>query len=116
MFADPQSVTINGVAISLPRTGGSGGVGSFQSADRTVGLTIKQNVTPKRFRAEARITQGKVAADPISAINSEVSTSVYLVIDRPRWGFSDAEIDYLKDALVAWAADAQTNKLLGLEY
>lgn len=116
MFPDPQSVTINAVAVSLPRTLNTAGLGEYTSADGNTKLTVKQNTSATRFRREARITVKKIAADPISAANKEISASVYLVIDEPRWGFSDVELDYYKDALLAWAVDAQTNKLLGGEY
>lgn len=116
MFADPQSVTINAVATSLPRITSDNGLGEFVSADGTIKLTIKQNTTSKRARREGRLTISKIAADPISSLNQTISASVYLVIDEPLWGFSDVDLDYYKDALVAWAADAQTNKLLGGEY
>lgn len=117
MFADPQSVTINAVATNLPRTRqpGADGVGEFVSADGNTKMTIKQTQSAKRFRREVRLSIKKIAADPISAVNAEISTSVYLVIDEPKWGFSDVELDYYKDALLAWAIDANTNKLLGGE-
>lgn len=116
MFADPQSVTINAVAVSLPRTLSDGGIGEFVSADGLTKLTIKQNSTGKRFRREARLTITKIASDPLTAVNQSISTSVYIVIDEPSWGFSDVDLDYYKDAMLAWASDAQTNKLLGGEY
>ncbi|DAD52556.1 TPA_asm: coat protein [ssRNA phage SRR6255733_5] len=116
MFADPQSVTINAVATSLPRTSVKDGTAEYTSADGNTKLTIKQNASTSRFRREVRLSVRKIAADPIAAVNKEVSTSVYLVIDEPRWGFSDTELDYYKDALVAWAIDANTNKVLGGEY
>jgi hypothetical protein len=116
MYADPQSVTINAVAVSLPRITSDNGVGEFASADGNTRFTIKQNVSTARFRREARLTVKKIAADPISAVNKEISASVYIVIDEPKWGFTDVELDYYKDALLGWAVDAQTNKLLGGEY
>lgn len=116
MFADPQSVTVNAVAISLARVSSDGGVGEFVSSDGLTKLTLKQNSSAKRFRREARLTVTKIATDPLTAVNQEISTSVYLVIDEPKWGFTDTDLDYFKDALLAWAADAQTNKLLGGEY
>lgn len=116
MFADPQTVTINAVATSLPRTSIKDGSAEYTSADGNTKLTIKQNASTARFRREVRLTVKKVATDPISALNKEVSTSVYIVIDEPRWGFSDTELDYYKDALLGWAIDANTNKVLGGEY
>ena len=117
MLADPQSVTINAVATSLAKTQAGSMQNTFTSADGKVALTTKQNTTAKRFRREVRLSQTKIAADPISAVNAEAGTSVYLVVDEPRSGvFSDTEIGYLIDALKAWLTSANYNKVLGGEY
>jgi len=116
MLADPQSVTINAVAISLPRTLNGNGNAEYTSADGLTKLTTKQNVSSKRFRREVRLTVAKIAADPLTAVNQEVSVSAYIVVDEPRWGFTDVELDYFKDALVTWASDANMNKIYGGEF
>nr|UJQ85270.1 MAG: hypothetical protein 2 [Leviviridae sp.] len=117
MLADPQSVTINAVATSLPRTNQGPSQNVYTSADGKTVMTTKQNVTSARFRREVRLAQTKIAADPISAVNKESGFSVYLVIDEPRSGvFSDTEIGYVIDALKAWATSANYNKVLGGEY
>lgn len=117
MYADPQSVTVNSVAQSMPRQGSTqpDRIGTFATADGTLHFDIRQNKTSNRFRREVRLTQKKIAADPISAINKEVSTSVMIVVDEPRWGFSDTELGYLTSALVAWFTNANRDKLLGGE-
>nr|UJQ85982.1 MAG: hypothetical protein 2 [Leviviridae sp.] len=79
-------------------------------------MTTKQNVTANRFRREVRLSQKKIAADPISSVNKENGVSVYLVIDEPRAGFSDTEIGYLIDALKGWCVSANYNKVLGGEF
>jgi hypothetical protein len=80
-------------------------------------MTTKQNISAKRFRREVRLSQSKIAADPISAVNAESGTSVYLVVDEPRNGvFTDAEIGYLIDALKTWLSSANYNKVLGGEF
>ncbi|DAD51914.1 TPA_asm: coat protein [ssRNA phage Zoerhiza.1_13] len=117
MLADPQSVTVNAVAIPLPRTNQGPSQNLYTSQDGKTTMTTKQNTTTARFRREVRLSQTKVAADPISAINRESGVSVYLVIDEPRSGvFSDAEIGYLIDALKAWSTSTNYNKVLGGEY
>ena len=117
MLADPQSVTINAVAVSLPRTSQGPTVNTYTSADGKTVMTTKQNVTSARFRREVRLAQTKIAADPISAINKESGFSVYLVIDEPRSGvFTDAEIGYVIDALKAWSTSTNYNKVLGGEF
>lgn len=116
MLADPQSVTVNAVAISMPRTQQGVSQNLYTSADGNTFMTTKQNVTASRFRREVRLSQKKIAADPISAVNTEKGFSVYIVIDEPRAGFSDAEIGYAIDALKAWLTSANYNKVLGGEF
>jgi hypothetical protein len=116
VLADPQSVTINAVATSLPKTSNGPTQNVFTSADGNTSMTVKQNVTASRFRREVRLSQQKIAADPISAVNKQIGTSVYLVIDEPKTGFSDVELGYLIDALKAWLTSANYNKVLGGEY
>lgn len=117
MLADPQSVTINAVATSLARTGNGPNQNVYTSADGLKTMTTKQNISAKRFRREVRLSQDKIAADPISAVNALSGCSVYLVIDEPRNGvFSDVEIGYLVEALKGWLISANYNKVLGGEY
>lgn len=116
MLADPQSVTVNAVAVSLPRTKQDPAQNIYTSADGNTSMTTKQNVTASRFRREVRLSNRKIAADPISAVNKEIGLSVYLVIDEPRTGFSDAEIKYYIDALKAWLTTANQDKVLGGEF
>jgi hypothetical protein len=116
MLADPQSVTVNAVAISLPRTSAGVTQNLYTSADGVTTMTTKQNVTASRFRREVRLSQHKTAADPISGLNKDLGVSVYLVIDEPKYGFTDAEIGYLIDALKTWLSSANYNKVLGGEF
>lgn len=117
MLADPQSVTINAVATSLPRTTAGPTSNVYTSADGNTSMTTKQNVSSTRFRREVRLSQQKIAADPISATNAVSGVSVYLVVDEPRNGvFSDTEIGYLIDALKTWLSSANYNKVLGGEF
>lgn len=117
MLADPQSVTINAVATSLARTAQGPNQNTYTSADGKTTMITKQNSTAKRFRREVRLQQSKIAADPISAVNAEAGTSVYLVVDEPRNGvFTDTEIGYLLDALKAWLTSANYTKILVGEF
>ena len=117
MLADPQSVTINAVATSLPRTQQGATQNTYTSADGKTSMITKQNITSARFRREVRLSQTKIAADPISTLNKESGVSVYLVIDEPKSGiFSDTEIGYLVEALKSWLTSANYNKVLGGEF
>lgn len=116
MLADPQSVTINAVATSLPRTSTGPTVNGYTSADGVTSMTTKQNITASRFRREVRLSQHKVAADPISGLNKDLGVSVYFVVDEPKSGYSDTEIGYLIDALKTWLSSANYLKVLGGEF
>lgn len=117
MFADPQSVTINGVATSLARTKIGPDSAVYTSADGNTTMTTKQTSTAGRFRREVRLSQQKISADPISALNTSKGFSVYLVVDEPKAGFSDLEIAYLVNALVgSWATPANLTRVYVGEY
>jgi hypothetical protein len=94
MYADPQSITVGGGAKTFVRIGSTTPAtkGSFQTTDGAYRLDINQNKSANRFRHEARLTLVKVAADPISAVNKQVSASIIVTIDEPLWGFSDADL------------------------
>lgn len=117
MYADPQSVTVNAVAKSLARIGTStpDTRGSFKTAEGDFDFEIRQFKSKDRMRHEARLTQRKVSTDPVSAIAKEVSGSVIIAVDEPKWGFSDTELGYLTAALVTWFSNANRDKLLAGE-
>lgn len=117
-FADPQSVTIGGVAVSLPRTASGSNSGGFTSADNQTALTVSSSFG-KRTRRIVRLSQSKISADPLIA-NSNVKTSMstYLVVDTPVNGYTVAEAKAVVDALVAYltaSTGARVTQLLGGE-
>lgn len=118
MFADPQSVTINAVAQTLPRVQAGVDAGVFSKDDANVKLNIKHTYG-SRVRRLVRLDYRKVAADPLATgYNKEYTMSSYLVIDHPSVGFSNAEIKYVVDALSAWltaSSGANVTKVIGGE-
>lgn len=115
MFADPQSVTINAVPVSLPRVLVGSGEATYRSADETVQLRISHQDSKGRKRRMARLDQTVIAADPLTAENASQKAGVYIVIDEPSFGFDDTNLDYLVDALIAWMSTANIAKILGGE-
>jgi len=117
-YADPQSLTVNAVPISLPRTGSGVSNGAFGSADGTLSMTIASSYG-KRTRRAVKVTQNKVSADPlVPTQNSRSSMSVTLVVDTPVQGYTVAEAKYIVDALTLWATastGAKVTQLLGGE-
>nr|QDH87257.1 MAG: hypothetical protein H4RhizoLitter20421_000002 [Leviviridae sp.] len=117
-FADPQSVTINAVANSLPRVSSGINQGEFRKDDGLVGLKITHNYK-SRTRREIRLTHAKIAPDPlVSSTNIRYSMSVYLVCDVPVTGYTVAEAKQIVDGLTAYltaSSGARVTQLLGGE-
>lgn len=117
-FSDPQSVTISGNAISLPRVSSGVDESRYQSADGLVSL-VASHAYGRRTRRVLRLDHGKITSDPfIPANNTKVSMSNYIVFDLPVAGYSNA------DALAVYAgfkglftasSDALISKVLGGE-
>ncbi len=100
-FSDPQSVTINAVANSLPRTASGDNTGAFTKDDGNVKLSVSHNLG-KRNRRTIRLDHRKVAADPlIAAQNLNYSMSTYIVVDVPPVGYSPAEAKQVVDGFLA---------------
>lgn len=118
MFADPQSVTINAVAQSLPRTSAGTNGGVFTTNDGLVRLSVS-HAYGTRNRRVIRLDHRKVAADPLtSGINNEYTMAAYVVIETPKVGYSVTEAKQVADALVAYltaSSGAKITQLLGGE-
>ena len=110
MLSDPNSVTYNAVATSLPKVDSGNRRGVYESADNTLRLTVT-HTNGKRERSEVRLDHKKNATDPLDPTrNRPYDMSVYLVVNRPfNVGYTDAEAQLVYDALVAWVSNA-TNK------
>lgn len=91
-LADPQSITIAGVTTSLPRVSTGDGRSTYQSGDGLIHMTLSSNYG-KRTRRVARVDVTKISADPfIPSTNVELGSSVYVVWDTPKVGFTSTEL------------------------
>jgi hypothetical protein len=115
MFADPQSVTINSVAKSMPRISSKDLSATYQKDDQSFKLTISHLISNKRIRSMVRIDQRAIVPDPLTAVNDYETLSFYFVIDRPEAGFSATEVDYLVQGLKTWLDTTADGKLYGLQ-
>jgi hypothetical protein len=117
-FSDPQSVTINAVAQSLPRVSSGEDKGAFRKDDATVGLKVSHSYG-KRVRRVIRLDHQKVATDPlVPTQNAPYSMSISLVVDAPPVGYTVAEQKQIVDGLTAYltaSSGANVTKLLGGE-
>lgn len=119
-FADPQSVTINSVAQSMPRVSSDVNAGQFSKDDGTYKLKVSHQYG-KRTRRTIRLDGQKIAANPFdTSLNQQVSMSCYLVVDVPAngQGYTIAEIKQVVDGLTAYltaSSGAKVTQLLGGE-
>jgi len=117
-FADPQTVTINAIANTLPRTSSGVNAGAFRKDDATVELSVK-HAYGKRSRRVIRIDHRKVATDPlIPTQNTPYSASFSLVCDVPTVGYTVAEQKQIVDGFIAYlsaSSGAKITQLLGGE-
>jgi hypothetical protein len=116
MYTDPQVVTVSTVAKSLPRVGTSLNASKYQTADRSRALSVT-HTSGRRNQDRARLDYSKIVTDPLASDrNLPVGLSVYLVVDTPPTGFSNAEIAAEIIALADWLkTSTNTDKLVGGE-
>jgi hypothetical protein len=116
MFADPQSITVNAVAQSMPAISRGTDTSLYMKDDGSFKLTVAHQYKAERSRYTVRVDATKISADPLTTANNRVySQSVYLVIDKPVVGYSNAEAQQLASALTLWLTSANILKVLGGE-
>lgn len=115
MFTDPQSVTVNAVAQSMPRIKTDGFSSIYQKSDESFKMTLSHQKSNKRIRSMARIDQRAIVADPITAVNDYETLSFYVVIDRPEVGFSVTQVEQLIAGFKTWLETTAIGRLYGQE-
>lgn len=116
MLSDPQSITINSVANSLPRISTALTESIYRTADGNLQLKISHTQSKGRTRRLIRLDTREIVADPITSINDYETLSSYLVIDEPDVGFSDDDVKLFVAGLLAWLTPANVGKVLGAEH
>ncbi len=118
MLTDPQSITVGGTAIPLPRTGSDRTSADYTSADGNTQLRVQQTSTATTRNSLISLKTNKIAADPITAANSRKSQLITISFRGPIDGFTLTE---LKDEFVGLvtaltaSSGALTLKILGGE-
>lgn len=118
-LADPQSVTINAVAQTLPRVSTGTNTSEYKKDDGTVSLSVTHQYG-RRTRRTGQLRHKKIAADPLTAgINVEAGVSITLVVDTPKVNFySNTELKQIIDGFLAYytaSSGAKVTQLLGGE-
>lgn len=106
-LADPQSVTINAVAIPLPRVITGTDEGKFVAADGLTTVSVRPTVSGKTRSSYARLDQRKVTTDPlVSTTNVWKGMAVTLTVKRDNDGYSDADAKKVLTGFLTWAQSA----------
>jgi len=116
MLSDPQSVTVNAVAKSMPRVSSTGKSAVYEAADSLYKLTVSHQITAgNRIRSLVRMDHKAVVTNPLDSTNDYDQQSVQIVFDRPSFGFTSAQLGYDWAGLKAWLDDTMIGKLFGQE-
>jgi len=116
MFADPITITVNGVAISLARIKSTGTSSDYESADGNYSFTISHTVKGERVRSLIKVGKRVIASDPLSSALDYEWLWDQRVIDRPITGFDATTIGYLIAADNVWInTSGVVGKLFGKE-
>lgn len=121
MFGDPIFLTVNSVAMSMPRVLQDGMRSEYQTND----LVYKEIIShqPKNTKAQGervssmtRVDQRAIVTNPLDSTKADYDTlSVWFVLDRPVYGFSLVQVQQLVAALVAQLDSTMVAKLFGGE-
>lgn len=118
MLADPQSVTIDAIAYSLPRLENGKNAARYTNGDQTVSLSTSHTYG-KRYRRVVRLDHNKISADPlVPAQNQKLGASVYLVFDQPVTGYTATDLEKIATGFLAWftaSTNANLKKVLAGE-
>nr|QDH86862.1 MAG: hypothetical protein H2Rhizo32860_000004 [Leviviridae sp.] len=120
MLADPQTITISAVPISLPRTFSEGDESAYTSSDGLVQLSVNHTLAKQgRTRRLIRIDHSKLTSDPYKpSENVRVTAAMYTVFDVPPAGYTNTEVMAVYagyKTLLAASSDAIVTKVLGGE-
>jgi len=117
-LSDPQSVTISGTAVSLPRVSSGNDQSTYRSGDGAVKETFSTTYG-RRTRHLFRLDHSKIAPDPFVATNNvPLNMACYVVVDVPVTGYTIAEQKAVVDGFVAQlnaSTGALITKVLGGE-
>ena len=118
MLTEPQSVTIGANTRTLVKTESDKTRSVFTDRANGVRLEVSQS-NGTRLRSLEKLTLTKIVTNPLSGVLTEDSVTVHVVIDRPRVGFTEAEIKEVAVANFNWhtaTTNANTTKVVAGEF
>lgn len=120
-LTDPQKFKeAAGTEVTAPRVSSGDFKSIYETSDGLTKLTVStQETASNRKRHQVRIDVSKLATNPYEETKKqEISSSVYLIIDRPVAGFTVTECKKMVEGLVGLLSAstyALTEKVIGGE-
>lgn len=108
---DPQTATVAGQAVALPRTMQDRTANEYSSADGTVKFTVSHQYG-RRSRSIIRFDFTKISANPLTDVKAQISESVYVLVDKPLVGFVSSETQANVTTLTTWLTASSGANLL----
>jgi hypothetical protein len=119
VLTDPQTVTVNSVAKTMPKVQSDGQHTVYQLADLSFTLDIRhtsRKVDKKdRVRSLVTFTQRAIVADPLTAANDYETLAFSVQIDRPNAGFTSTQVQQMVTGFQTWLNSTMVDKLYGRE-
>lgn len=116
MFTEPISITVNSVAQSMPRVSSKERASVYMKADQSFTLSISHTSAAKgHIRSLVRLDQRAVVTNPLDSTNDYDTMSFYVVLDRPSYGFTQAQAEQLVAGFQSWLTAGNVDKLWGQE-
>lgn len=110
-LTDPQSITVAAIPSSLARVETGPTSAKYAAADGTQKFSVSQQFG-KRTRTLIRLDSTKITPNALTDVKESVSSSVYIMIDRPLAGFTTTELKDYVLALTKWVNDGTAANLL----
>jgi len=119
MLSDPQTITVNAVAKTMPKILTDQKHSVYQLSDQTFTLDVRHTSVKKdkksRIKSLVTFTQRAVVADPLTAINDYETLVFSAQIDRPEAGFTSLQTQQLITGFQSWMNTTMVDKLFGQE-
>lgn len=113
MFTDPITITLNGVVHTLNKIDSMGRRSVYTTGDQNLRCEIShQPLKNGRVRSLVKIVQRKSVLDPISQKTDYDTTGVNITLDRPEYGWTPTELNYLVQGGFAFLSAAHVTKLI----
>lgn len=97
---DPTTLTVSTVAKTMNKISTGENRSIYRNDDGSIAITVSHNYASKKIRSVVRVDFQKTGADPLfPSQNLTVVGSTYVVLDRPKVGFTNAELVGYLEAL-----------------